>query len=103
MRWEKFSLEVKTTVTQGAAQQCKDLELKWVQIGGTFPVTGSVAVQATINGVNWYDKAVITNPTAAPPPVEVEEPAEKVRIDTRVAITVGAVNATLAGRNERTE
>lgn len=92
MRHHSLPLNAPVTVSIGTAQLVRDLQEKWVQVGGTFVATMNLQVSLD-NGVNWFSIATGLNAAGL---TQVLHPATHVRVQT-TAFTSGTPQVTLAG------
>jgi hypothetical protein len=94
MRFESYTIDCPTSVSEGTPQRIEDLREKWVQVAGTF--TATIAIEGTIDGSNWFVVAAV----AAPGAVEVPQTVRSLRCNV-TAHTAGAPLVTLGAGNAR--
>lgn len=96
MRPEFYAIAVPASVATGASFPARDIDNKFVQIGGTFVAT--IDVEVTLNGgADWVTVATVSGSAI----VQVLPVVSGIRCKT-TAYTSGTPTATLSGFDRRT-
>jgi hypothetical protein len=96
--FRKYSLEVKTTASAGTPFPCRNLDQKWVQIGGTMGGGRNLRIEGSMNDVDFEEVNGGITATGFYP---VCQTLSMVRIRTALAGS-GNTTATLVGRDLET-
>jgi hypothetical protein len=93
-----YNLNVPATATAGTPFDCRNLDQKWVQIGGTMGGGRNIRIDGTMDNVDWQE---INGGITATGFYPVCQTLAKVRI--RIAsLGTGDTTATLVGRDAET-
>lgn len=92
MRFDKYDLNVPTSVAAGSAQKCDVYRDKYVQTFGTF--TATIQLQVSMDGTNWANSSAAA--VSAPGIVSVPETCAFIRANV-TAFTSGVPNMVLGG------
>ena len=96
--FRKYELEVPATQTTGKEFPCRNLDQKWVQIGGTMGGGRNLRIEGTMDDVGWEE---VNGGITATDLYPVCQTLSKVRIRT-ARVGSGNTTATLVGRDVET-